>query len=480
MNAAQRKTTFVVVAVVFLTYLVSTGLAFIITPMANETGMDEGSMQTALALPSITSLLIIFVAGQLGDRFGARESVMWLGGVFALGGLMLAASPNVWLLALGLGLCGAAATCIQVIMLGFLQGSLPDGKVRISGFSTFGMIFPLALLFLPLLTARCIDVWGWRVVMLIWVFAGMVMVLLTVVLIKPTQPHKKAKSTGWLQPILVGLVFAGVTRFVIELGTSTANSWRAIFGVVIAALAGIVLVGVRRRRTEKAKFSFKMLTNNRVRVLLIGVGLVAMVGTMTYVTIALKNIYGLDELGAAVAVIPAQLGGILGAKVIASWLMHKVGLSRASEILIFCLAVSFVPLMFMQSNFPMWYLIGCAVLFNTFALATITVLDAEVMSYAPTNAAGKTSAFHSAASSLGKAMAVVVLGTVVLSAINIGAPSGGLSADQLDEMTRGLRLDAVFATLATIIGWVLLTLVSKRLAKDAKSASSVDATGGTR
>ena len=457
-----------VAVIVFLTFLVSTGLTFIITPVANDLGMDETSIEAALAVPSITSLLIIFVAGQLGDRIGYREAVVWLAGVFALGGLVLTVASGVLLLSLGLGLCGAAATGIQVVGLGLLQKSVPDGRPHISAFTTFGMVLPIALLLLPLFTALLLDAFGWRVVMLIWVVAGIIMVLLILSLVKPIKVDQKEKKQGWLAPILTGIAFAGAARLFIEVGNSTATSARALLGTGIALVAGILLVILHRRRQQPG-FIVRARRHPWLSALMFGVGMVSMVGTLTFVTLALKSLYGLDEFQAALAFVPPQIGGVLGAKVIADRMMHRFSMATSARVLMFALAASFVPLLFFQASFSMWYLIGSATLFNTMVFATITVLNTEVMARGPAATPGQTSSFRGASSALGSAMAVVVLGSSVLAAIKISTPTGEMSPAQLDQLAQGLRLDGLLAIVATLLAGGLLLIVGKH----AKLGSSV-------
>lgn len=53
--------------VVGISLVLGSSLTFLLTPMLDDLGLtsDEGS--TALALPSIGSLMLVFVAGRLGD-----------------------------------------------------------------------------------------------------------------------------------------------------------------------------------------------------------------------------------------------------------------------------------------------------------------------------------------------------------------------------------------------------------------------------
>ena len=99
-----------------------------------------------LAVPSIASLTVIFLAGQAGDRLGHRRMMLLLSALFAVGGLVLTGAQETVRAIGGLALCGGAATAIQIVGLGLLQETFPDGDARVSAFTTFGMVYPLALI----------------------------------------------------------------------------------------------------------------------------------------------------------------------------------------------------------------------------------------------------------------------------------------------------------------------------------------------
>lgn len=75
----------------------------------------------------------------------------------------------------GLTLCGGAATAVQIVALGLLQESFPEGKARVSAFTTFGMVYPAAFVVFPILIGGLLDVAVWRLIPLGWSAAGVVM-----------------------------------------------------------------------------------------------------------------------------------------------------------------------------------------------------------------------------------------------------------------------------------------------------------------
>ena len=199
-----------------------------------------------------------------------------------------------------------------------------------------------------------------------------------------------------------------------------------------------------------------------IRVLLIGVALVALVGTLTYVIIALESMYNMTPFDAAVAVIPAQLGAILGAKLFASRAIHRWGYAVAGTHLTFALGLSVLTLISIQSSSPAWVLIACATVFNTVALAAVTVLNADVMARAPQDSTGPLSSFRGAASSIGTGLGVIVLGTGVINAANLsdGLTAGG--SDQLHQIASALRLDGLLGCGIALFAWAALRWAERK------------------
>ena len=168
MTCQQRRIVYAICVVVGITFLVSAGLTFLITPMANDLGLDDDQVDIALSLPGVGSMMVIFVAGRLGDRLGHRPVILGAGIGFVLGSMILVFARGVGMVNIGLLICGAMATAVQVVALGLLQVTAPDGRAHASAFTTYGMVYPLAYLTFPVLTAGLLNVVPWRLIPIVW------------------------------------------------------------------------------------------------------------------------------------------------------------------------------------------------------------------------------------------------------------------------------------------------------------------------
>ncbi len=58
---------------------------YVLTPMLSDLGLTQAQASVALSIPSIASLLIVFLAGRLGDSLGHRLVLTWMRVAFMVG-----------------------------------------------------------------------------------------------------------------------------------------------------------------------------------------------------------------------------------------------------------------------------------------------------------------------------------------------------------------------------------------------------------
>ena len=458
MTPAQRRVTLVVSAMVGLTLLVVAGLTFLMPPMAEDLRLSDTTVELAFAVPSIAALLIIFVAGQLGEQLGDRLVVIVSGGGFTLGSLLVAGAHGATAVTIGLGVCGATATALQIVALDLLQRTVPHGPAHTSAFTTYGMVFPLAFLVVPIATAGLLEVTAWRWIPIVWAGAGLVIVLAGWLGLDRSPERRPVGD--WLTPLLAGVVVATLARICEEIGHANVGSVRMLATLAAGVLAGgscALLV----RRPRPSGFGFGPIRGLDLRAMLGGVAAVTLVAMLTYVTVAMEHLYGWSILDVALAVVPAQVGAVVGAKGLASWAITRWGTERAGRVLLLAVGPSTLPLVLVQPGTPPWYLIAVATVFSGLGMAALTVLNAGVMARAPLDATGPVSAFRGAASALGSGLGVVVLGTGVISATQMDA-DGPVGSAGLDRLAGALRLDGVLACGLALAGWLALVLLERR------------------
>jgi MFS family permease len=463
MTPAQRVATYAVTVIVGLTLLVVTGLTFLLEPMAEDLDLSDAAVELALVVPSIAALLVVFVAGRAGDRFGERRTIIIAGAIFTAGSLLIATTSRQSAITIGLALCGAGAVVIQVVALSLLQRSAPEGPSHVSAFTTFGMVFPIAFLVFPIATSYVLDLASWRWIPVVWAIAGVVVIVISWVLLD--RGRRGTVSGEWFSPILAGIALATGSQFLDELGIDRQDPRAMLLLAGAFVVATVVCIAVMRQARNPG-LSLKPITGVMIRPLLIGVTLVALLQILTYVSIAMEYFYEMTPLEASIAIAPAQLAAILGSKVVAGRSIRRWGVAQAGRGLLLATGVVMLLLVIVQPSTPIWYLVLVSSVFSLTGMGALTVMNLDIMGRAPEGSTGAVSAYRTAASSLGSALSMVVLGMVVLSSVSMASGSSDVGEATLVELSTALRFDGVVGFVIALIGWAVLYASARRAQGD--------------
>lgn len=459
MTDVQRRLVVGLCLIVAVSFCVGASLTFMLTPMLDDLGLTTDQAGTALAIPSIASLLIVFAVGRLGDRLGHRRVIIASSVTFVAGALLVATATVMPVISIGLVFAGASSTAIQIVALGLLQGSIPEGRARVSAFTSYGMVFPAVYLAVPVLTGWLVGVASWRVVPIGWALLGLLIPILALRLIeRPARPT--AVGELWT-PILAGVALAGAVQTINRIhddGWASPLTWLSATVAVCALVVCWVLV----RSSRPTSLSLTALRSRTMLLMLAGVALVAMANTLTYVMVGLEYLYGLTVLQAAVALVPAQAAAVVGAKVVAGRMMARWGTPRAGSVMLGGFAITMLSLVLVSATSPMWLLLVASSLFSLFGFGSITVVNAAVMASSPGGEAGMVSAYRGAASSLGTALSVVILGAAVTAVVTATSTSAAGELPDPAALANGLRADGLVGAAIAALAWVSFRLAVRR------------------
>jgi MFS family permease len=463
MTHAQRRITLAISVIVGLTLLVVAGLTFLVQPLTQDLALSDEAIEQALVAPTIASLLVVFIAGRAGDRFGQRRTIVAAAAVFTVGAAVLASAQAQNSVIIGLALCGAGAIVIQVVALSLLQRAAPDGKAHTAAFTTYGTVFPIAFLIFPIATAHLLSLVDWRWIPVLWAFAGIVIIVVSMLML---DRDKARGSIGeWASPILAGVALTAGTRVFDELGARPPDTRILAFAGAVFVVAIFALIVVVKRAANPG-FSLSPLRGVMMWPLMIGVALVALIQILTYVSISIEYLYELTPFQASLVIAPAQLGAVIGAKFVAGWTISRWGVERSGRGLLLATGVVLLLLVAMQPSTPVWYLVVVSTLFSLTGMAALTILNLDIMGRAPAEHTGAVSAFRTAASSVGSALSMAVLGVVVLSSVTMSAGVTDVDDEDLIELAAALRLDGILGFIIAVAGWAFLYVSARRSRTD--------------
>lgn len=410
MPSDSRRTLLGICLAVGGSFTVLASFNYMLTPMLADLGLTQAQASVALSIPPIASLLIVFLAGGLGDRRGHRTVMLWMAVAFVTGSLIVAVAQGLPAVVIGLLVEGIAATAIQIIGIGLLSDRFPEPRARAAAFGTFGMVSPFVWLCLPVLTGLIVGEASWRWVPLMWAVIGVVMFVATLVLLP--RPASTSPVGEIATPILAGATVAAAVQWLNRVGDDGLTA-----PVTLASLAATLILGlvcmVLLRRLPSPTFSLAPLRVGRARSLLAVVVIIPLINTVFLMTIAFQYLYGLTVLQTALVMVPAQAAAVLGTRFIAGPLMRRIGVTHTATLLFAVLSVAMLGVFGVTPTAPLWVPIVYVAVYNLLTVAASITVTSAVLTSAPDVDSGQLSAYRGSAQSLGAVLAVVVMNGAV-------------------------------------------------------------------
>jgi predicted MFS family arabinose efflux permease len=301
------------------------------------------------------------------------------------------------------------------------------------------MVSPIIYLGMPLLAGVIVDHSSWRLVAVVWALSGIAIIIASQVFLPAADAPRDSREL--LTPALAGVVLTACVQTVSAADRDGLLSVAALVRLGLALVALAILSRVYRRTTSPS-LSLAVIRQGGMSLLLIIVILVSFANLWFYMTVGLQYVYGLNVLQTAFAMLPAQLAGIGGA-LVARWLLRKMGITSAGEILLVGLALSLLLSALITADSPIWVPI---VVLSIYAVASVGAgipLTNAVMNLAPEGEDGSASAFRSAAGNIGAAVGVIVMSAIVFGTFSASLTSTlqgeGLNSKQSAGIAESIR-----------------------------------------
>ncbi len=456
---------------------------YIYDPMATEFGLSGDEAVNVKLIPTIATILVVFLAGSLGDRIGRRRVVAWGATAFWVGAVLTTVAPGVGVAVLGLSIMGAGASTMGVVALSIMGSAFTSKDDRAHAFSVLGMMTPAVFVVAPFIAGFLVTATSWRFVTATWILIGWAAFILAAKMLPPDDVNRARSEI--ITPLLAGVSLAVLVQ-VPNAISSGRPTWFVVTSVTFAVVCSVLLFVVHRRISNPT-LNFGPLRAWRSWLLLFVIVTIPIASVWYTAYLAFQYLYGLSALQISIVMIPAQLAGIAGARLM-NGLISKRGLLIAGvSTMISLIIVEFAYLLVNAES--MWLSIVLIAGYGMTSTAVTVVMSNSVMNAASNSESGAMSSYRSAASRVGAALGTLVIGGVLFGAYNANLaslestseyqtssiPSSEQATYESESMVSSLHARAILGGCVTIVGLGAFTVAMRRRSSPHTDESGVGA-----
>jgi predicted MFS family arabinose efflux permease len=409
LSRSQRQMVIGVCLAVAGSATVSATVRYMLPPMLEDLDLTRAEAGLALEIPSVAAILVVFLAGVLGDRLGQRRVITFGALAFLGGSVVVAVAPSIVGVSIGLLGEGIGASTMSIVALGMLGSRLQSGRARAAAFAAYAAVNPIVHLTMPLAAGAAVDRVGWRFVPLVWIVVGLTIVFAARFLLP--REGGTGGSGELLTPLLAGVGLAAGVVSISRMRSQgiTAPAPLAFSFVAALALLACVLV-YRRRRSPSLQVS--VLRRGAFPILLIIVVLAPFANLWFYMMLVFEYVYDTTATATAALMVPAEVAGIVGAA-LAGRLIARKGVRLSGTVLLLATAVTLLLTLLVRPDSPIWVPALVVALFAGAAVAASIPVTNALMNAAPPDQSSGAAAFRGAASNIGNALGVALMGALV-------------------------------------------------------------------
>lgn len=314
------------VSIEFLTVMDAAVVNIALPGIKDDLGYGHTEISWVVNCYLIAFAGLLLAAGRLSDAVGRRRLFVAGTIVFtaASAGCGLAAEP--WQLLTGRALQGVGAALVVPAALALITDIYPEGPGRVRALGIFSSMGAVAAPFGLALGGLLTEI-DWHLIFWINVPLGVIITAVALTAL-PTSSRTQAPVD------LIGAVAASGTLSLLALAAvsleaSGPAASSTIAAAVGAAVSGLLLV-LRQRYAAHPLIPPALL---RIRSVVVGNGIFALVGTVMlgtffFVTLYLQETRGLAPLQATLAYLPIPVATLAGTR-LAPWIIGRIGLYDA-------------------------------------------------------------------------------------------------------------------------------------------------------
>lgn len=419
---------------------------FMLVPMQIDLGLSVDQANAANLIPTAASLLVVFAAGTLSDRWGYRRLLVYGAITYGIGAILVGLSQGFGTVMLGRAMGGVGGVTLGIVGLAAVNASFESQTQRAKAFAAFAALIPAVSFLFPPVGAVISESFNWRLVPLFWLATGVATALLAWRHVAPKQG-----STGshgdLLTPLLagVGLACLALTATVVTSSLSSA----AFFAVI--GLLSIALVMALVRWTSRQGPDLKLLRVPGSRWVVVATLLAFGANFYFFTSLFMQYRYDESVIRIAVLLSAPETGAIVGC-FISGWAAGRWGAPRTAAA---ALALAGMAQLAVFSVGPFAPSFHPALVLTLIALplgASLGPLTQVLMDLRPHDRSSGPAAIRDSLQNLGGTVGGVFVGTMGFIAFEIHMKAQlaatSMSAGKAAEVTKEIRDGAIVKELA--------------------------------
>jgi EmrB/QacA subfamily drug resistance transporter len=389
-------------------------------------GAGTSSLQWVVDGYNLAFAALVLAGGNIGDRYGRRETLAVGLGAFAVASLVAALCTNVGELITVRFAMGAAAALIYPTTLSIITNTFPDRRARAQAIGAWGAVTGLGVATGPVIGGALLEHFWWGSVFLALIPVAVVTMVGAWLVVPRSRmaDRRPLDRTGLLLSIMA---LSSLVWTIIEAPDHGWLTPRSIAGFVVAA--GLLIVFVRWEGSRQAPMlDVRLFTNLRFSAASGSVTLAffSLFGFIFLITQYFQQLRGYGPLSTGVRILPVAFS-IAVSSVVGSRLIVRIGNKAVVAGGLVSLAAAFAWIAVSASLVKYDLIAAQMVLLGTGMGLTSAGATESIMGVVKPEQAGAGSAVNDATREIGGTLGVAVLGSVyaTLYAHSLTRTSGG-------------------------------------------------------
>jgi EmrB/QacA subfamily drug resistance transporter len=361
---------------------------------------------------SLTSTAFLTTFGRLGDIFGRKWLYIGGLGLFSLGSLMCAFSPNIWVLFLARGIEGVGVAMALANSIALISEVFPREQ-RGMAIGVLETAVAVALTLGPTLGGFIISSYGWQGIFFVNLPIGAVNIVLASVVLRNAPQTNKVPNLDLPGTFSFGIAIA---ILLLTLTQAPDQGWTSLFTLVGFGLFGLVLAlfVIRERTTSHPAVDLNLFFANRQ------FASASSIKILAYNAFATINfmmpfyftwLLGFNSQMLGLAVIPFSIAFAVGS-LTTSMLADRFPARLLASLGLFFLTVSTLTIGLVSPSVGYWLIAGAMIIGGLGMGLFITPNDKTIMNAAPPDRLGVAASTLALTRSLGFISGVALSGTL--------------------------------------------------------------------